>query len=65
MNTPLAEKLSRAAPSDEKAQRLAREFDAAATYLGGRNDPEAAKRLLGCWARARKYYCDLTGEPLV
>jgi hypothetical protein len=23
------------------------------------------KRVLGCWARARKLYCDASGEPLV
>lgn len=24
-----------------------------------------AKALLGIWARARRFWCDLTGEPLV
>lgn len=28
-------------------------------------DNAGTMRLLGAWARARRYYCDLTGEPLI
>lgn len=28
-------------------------------------DNEGTMRLLGAWARARRYYCNLTGEPLL
>lgn len=24
-----------------------------------------ARRFLGCWARARRKWCDITGDPLV
>lgn len=29
------------------------------------NDPPNPMRVLGAWARARKLWCELTGEPLV
>lgn len=45
----------RAAELRQKAD----EFEAAADYSKG------AKALLGAWARARRLWCDCTGEPLI
>lgn len=44
-----------------RLRRLADEFEAASTNA----DPFDAKRMLGAWARARRCWCELTGEPLV
>lgn len=35
------------------------DFDAAASA-----DPWDPKKMLGAWARARRLWCDCTGEPL-
>lgn len=40
-------------------RRLADEMDAVSDYSKG------PKALLGAWARARRLWCDCTGEPLV
>lgn len=54
---------TRAAELREKAT----EFDAAVS--GGEINPfrpiEAAKKMLGAWARARRLWCECTGELLI
>ena len=53
---------ARAAELYEKANAL----DAATQASFAPNaDREATKRLLGAWARARRLWCDLTGEALI
>lgn len=52
----------RAAELREKADA----FDAATTaHYDPKHTPETAKRMLGAFARARRLWCDITGEPLV
>lgn len=46
------------ARADELRQR-ADEFEAVADYSKG------ARSLLGAWARARRLWCECTGEPLI
>jgi hypothetical protein len=59
----LAEKMRQlAASGHERAadlKKLADEFDAVSDYSKG------PKALLGAWARARRLWCECTGEPLV
>lgn len=47
---------------DELIQR-ADEFEAAVAGFYATPQTVDAKRFLGCWARARRIYCDITGEP--
>ena len=49
-----------------EATKAADDFDEAVEKaFSDEGTPENAKRLLGCWARARRVWCDATGEPLV
>lgn len=61
MKTPLAEKLRNLAHTHpahaEELRAVADKLDAVSF--------DDIKKLLGTWARARKLYCELTGEPLV
>jgi hypothetical protein len=66
----LAEKMRALAGGDhprgpeliEKANAL----DVASAHFGEKgHTADDAKRLLGCWARARRLWCDITGEPLI
>jgi hypothetical protein len=52
-------------PDGERAEKLADEFDAAVE--GWSADPQTVtpKRFLGCWARARRLYSEMSGEPLI
>lgn len=50
----------RAAELREKADA----FDAAAAAFFSA-DAGDVKKMLGCWARARRLYSDCTGEPLI
>lgn len=46
-------------------KRLADELEAAiAKAYAEAGTKEDTKRMLGCWARARRLWCDVTGEPL-
>lgn len=63
-DTPLAQSMRAVADAQEpetakKLRDLADALDAAA------DDRTNVKRLLGAWARARRFYCEVTGEPLI
>ena len=61
MNT-LSEKMSAlAAAGHERAQELLEK----AAALDAASDQDNMKKLLGCWARARRVWCECTGEDLV
>lgn len=53
----------------ERAEELrskADEFDAkTAAHYSETGGPETAKSMLGAWARARRLWCECTGEPLI
>ena len=70
MNTNLAKKMLDMANADElptehELRTKAVAFDAAAKGFYG--DPQTCdvKSMLGCYARARRAWCDYTGEDLV
>lgn len=54
-----------------EAAELNRLADALDLSISRLSDPDlkgqkqALKVMLGCWARARRYYCSLTGEDLI
>lgn len=50
-------------PLAEELRQKAAAFDASASANAG--DTWDPKRMLGAWARARRLWCDCTGEPLV
>lgn len=64
--TPLSEKMAayRGPYQDEIHEKGKALKEAAAGFYG---DPQtvSAKKFLGCWARARKAWCEVSGEPLV
>lgn len=63
----LAEKMRALAgtghPRAEELRNAADRLDNATGGLMG--GPDGVKRLLGNWARARKLWCEITGEPLI
>lgn len=52
-------------PADAPLRVLAAEFDAAAKEYF--SDPQicTVQKFMGCWARARRAWCDVSGEDLV
>lgn len=68
METPLAKQMIERAdrgglPEDHAMRRTAQAFDEiSVNYAMGKSTP---KGLLGAWARARRCWCNYTGEPLV
>lgn len=45
---------------------LADKLDAASErFYSPEGTSDDVRRLLGCWARARRAWCDITGEPLI
>ncbi len=56
-----AEKL----PADHPLRVLAVKFDEAAEGFYGTPQTKDVKQFLGAYARARRCWCDATGEPLV
>ena len=65
VTSPLAEKMVRRAdkdglPEGHELRVKAKELDAAIT-----NPNFDARKMLGCWARARKAWTTYTGEPLI
>jgi hypothetical protein len=68
---PLADKMRALAKGHPRGAELVEKADAfekatAELYAPATVDTKAAaKRMLGTWARARKLWCELTGEPLV
>jgi hypothetical protein len=53
---------SRAAELNELANKLEAAVTLAYSDNGTKDD---VKRMLGAWARARRLWCDVTGEPLI
>lgn len=68
MNAGLAEKMLAYAdknnlPEDDKMRILAKEFDTQIRkFIFGEGD---VKSVVGSWARARRYWCSVSGESLV
>lgn len=68
METPLAKQMIERADrdglsEDNAMRRTAQAFDEiSVNYAMGKSTP---KGLLGAWARARRCWCNYTGEPLV
>lgn len=50
-------------PRAEELREKAAAFDAANPANAG--EEWSAKRMMGAWARARRLWCDCTGEPLI
>lgn len=57
----LAESHPRGAELKEKADKL----EAATTGFYSEPQTVDVKRFIGSWARARRLWCDITGEPLI
>lgn len=49
----------------EELREKAKAFDAAAAGFYAEEQTVGAKSFLGAYARARRLWCDITGEPLV
>lgn len=70
MTSPLSVKLRNLALHGGTGQQahltdLADKFDAAIIKSVDEPSQENLKKMLGCWARARRAYCDLMGEGLI
>jgi hypothetical protein len=53
-------------PTAPEMTRLADALDAAITKAYSEEGTiDDTKRMLGCWARARRFWCDTTGERLI
>jgi len=53
-------------PRAEELRAKAADFDRkTAHHYSPAGGSESAKAMLGAWARARKLWCECTGEPLV
>lgn len=52
-------------PKDHELRTKAQAFDEAA--LGYYGDPQTcdARKFMGCWARARRAWCEYSGESLI
>ncbi|WP_158138667.1 hypothetical protein [Vibrio metschnikovii] len=67
MDTELARKMIARADADNlpdvhKLRSLAWDFEKSALSIG---QPGGLKRMLGCWARAKRCWSEYTGEPLL
>ena len=68
--TDLADKMraraeADALPADHEMRTKAAAFDEAATGYHGQPQTKNVSQFMGAWARARKTWCDYTGEALV
>lgn len=68
--TPLSDKMRDLANRNPvraaDLRRAADELDSAVATAYSKDGTKAdVRRMLGCWARARRLWCDMTGEPLV
>lgn len=52
-------------PADHEMRQLADAFDKASYGYAGEPQTVTVKQFMGHWARARKCWCDYTGEPLI
>ncbi len=64
-----ARELADSQPADVAAELrdLSEKFDKATELAATTrsDDRRELKSMLGCWARLRRRYCEITGEPLV
>lgn len=70
MDTDLAEKMIKRADydglaADHELRVLAEKFNSAAKGYWGDEQTCGSEQFLGCWARARRAWCNYTGEQLV
>lgn len=52
-------------PPDHQLRTLAAELEAAITGFYGTPQTHTAGQFVGAWARARRVWCQVTGEPLI
>lgn len=52
-------------PADHEMRQLADAFDKASYGYAGEPQTYSAKQFMGHWARARKFWSNYTGEPLI
>ena len=52
-------------PDDHEMRQLADAFDKAAYGYAGEPQTVTVRQFMGHWARARKCWCNYTGEPLI
>jgi hypothetical protein len=65
---PLWEKMRELAethPRGDELREKADAFEAVSKGFFAEPQTHSVKQLIGAWAQARKFWCDLTGEPLV
>lgn len=68
MSEPLVDKMRRLADrvGGEQAYALREKAKLLDIRLQGLHyDEDGARRMLGAWARARRLYCEISGEPLI
>lgn len=68
--TPLSEKMHALLPSlppeqADKMRTLATAFDNATSAHAMNPSEDNVKKMLGAWARARRCYCEISGESLL
>lgn len=61
VETPLGRQMRVLAVDHPRGEELRVAADALDTAVSGTN----MKKTLGAWARARRIYCECTGEPLI
>lgn len=49
----------------DELREKAKAFDDAAAGFYAEPQTVDVKKFMGCWARARRLWCDVSGEPLV
>jgi hypothetical protein len=52
-------------PQDHELRKKAEEFEEAAIGLNATPQTCGIKKFMGCWARARKAWCNYSGESLI
>ena len=52
-------------PEDHEMRTRANAFDEATKGFYGEPQTCDVKKFMGCWARARRVWCDYTGEALI
>jgi hypothetical protein len=70
MDTELAKRMIARSDADSLAadhplRDLAAKFETAATGFYSEPQTVSVKSFMGAWARARRAWCDYTGEPLI
>ena len=61
----LVEKMRDLAPGHPRSSELLEKAYDLEQSLKSQDSEQGMKRMLGCWARARRLYCEISGEPLV